>query len=53
MFAQVVSPDGESMIQIESEATLDTPACDLGLWVANDLKSKGALDLLNASSLHP
>jgi hydroxymethylbilane synthase len=49
MYAQVVSPDGESMIQIETEATLDTPATTLGLWVADDLKSKGALDLLHAS----
>ncbi len=49
MYAQVVSTDGESMIQIETEATLDTPATTLGLWVANDLKSKGALDLLHAS----
>jgi hydroxymethylbilane synthase len=48
MYAQVVSPDGESMIQIETEATLDTPATTLGLWVANDLKSKGALDLLQS-----
>jgi hydroxymethylbilane synthase len=53
MYAQVVSPDGESMIQIETEATLDTPAQSLGLWVANDLKSKGALHLLNAAPVHP
>jgi hydroxymethylbilane synthase len=52
MYAQVVSPDGESMIQIETEATLDTPAGDLGLWVANDLKAKGALDLIHAPIPH-
>jgi hydroxymethylbilane synthase len=47
MFAQVVSPDGETMVQVETEATLDTPAATLGQWVANDLISKGALDLLS------
>jgi hydroxymethylbilane synthase len=46
MYAQVVSPDGETMVQIETEATLDTPAATLGQWVAKDLISKGALDLL-------
>ena len=47
MFAQVVSPDGESMVQIETEATHDTSASALGEWVAKDLVSKGALDLLH------
>jgi hydroxymethylbilane synthase len=46
MLAQVVSPDGEAMIQIDTESTRDTPACTLGRWVADDLISKGALDLL-------
>lgn len=46
MIAQVVAPDGEAMVQIETEATYETPAATLGLWVADDLKSKGALDLL-------
>jgi hydroxymethylbilane synthase len=46
MLAQVVSPDGESMIQIDTEATYETPACSLGRWVADDLISKGALHLL-------
>jgi hydroxymethylbilane synthase len=48
MLAQVVSPDGESMIQIDTEATYETPACTLGRWVADDLISKGALNLLPA-----
>ena len=48
MFAQVVSPDGEFMVQIETEATLETSATALGEWVAKDLISKGALDLLNS-----
>jgi hydroxymethylbilane synthase len=54
MIAQVVAPDGEAVIQTETEATPDTPACELGQWVANDLKSKGALDLLAApATIHP
>src|SRR5216683_1850856 len=48
MLAQVVSPDGETMIQIDTEATYETPACTLGRWVADDLISKGALNLLPA-----
>jgi hydroxymethylbilane synthase len=47
MIAQVVAPDGEAMVQIDTEATWDTPSHILGNWVAEDLKSKGALDLLN------
>jgi len=46
MLAQVVSPDGEAMIHVDTEATYDTPACTLGRWVADDLISKGALNLL-------
>lgn len=46
MFAQVIAPDGESMIQIDTEASLATSAETLGQWVADDLKSKGALELL-------
>ena len=50
MYAQVVAPDGEAMVQIETEATLETPATTLGEWVAKDLISKGALDLLASPS---
>jgi hydroxymethylbilane synthase len=46
MLAQVVSPDGESMIQIDTEAAHSTTPEALGRWVAGDLISKGALDLL-------
>jgi hydroxymethylbilane synthase len=48
MLAQVVSPDGESMVQIDTEATYETPASTLGRCVADDLISKGALNLLPA-----
>ena len=46
ILAQVVSPDGETMIQIDTEATCETPSCTLGRWVADDLISRGALGLL-------
>jgi hydroxymethylbilane synthase len=46
MFAQVIAPDGESMVQIDTEASLSTSAETLGRWVAEDLKSKGAIELL-------
>ena len=48
MLAQVVSPDGEAMIQIDTEATYSTTPEALGRWVADDLISKGALDILPA-----
>jgi hydroxymethylbilane synthase len=50
MFAQVLAPDGEAMIQIDTETPLDTtPEC-FGQWVAADLKSRGALELLAATT---
>ena len=51
MFAQVIAPDGESMVQIDTEASLSTDAEALGRWVAEDLKSKGALELLASSAV--
>ena len=51
MVAQVVSPDGESMVQVETETTNDADPINLGLRVADDLKSKGALDLLAAPAV--
>ena len=52
MIAQVVAPDGEAVVQTETEATPDTSACSLGTWVADDLKSRGALDLISATAVH-
>jgi hydroxymethylbilane synthase len=49
MIAQVISPDGEAMVQVETEATPDTGPITFGKWVANDLIAKGALDLLPAT----
>jgi hydroxymethylbilane synthase len=44
--AQVLAPDGERMICASTEAPAGIAAPTLGLQVANDLKSRGALDLL-------
>jgi hydroxymethylbilane synthase len=45
--AQVVAPDGERMICFSAEVPAGIAARDLGLRVAEDLKSRGALDLLD------
>jgi hydroxymethylbilane synthase len=44
--AQVVSPDGEQMISLSSEAPIGIDASILGHRIAEDLKSRGALELL-------
>lgn len=44
--AQVLAPDGEHMICLSSEVPTGITATDLGLRVAEDLKSRGALELL-------
>jgi hydroxymethylbilane synthase len=51
MFAQVVAPDGDTMIQLDTEFPLSTDAKALGRAVAEDLKSRGALDLLSLSAI--
>lgn len=47
--AQVVAPDGEAMVQLDQiEPLIRQPSPTvLGLRIADDLKSRGALDLLN------
>ena len=46
----IAGPMGEAMIQTDTEATCNTiDPIALGLQVAEDLKSKGALDLLSAA----
>ena len=50
IYAQVVAPDGETMIQLDQVEPLNrriTPAA-LGERIAGDLKSRGALDLLRS-----
>lgn len=44
--AQVVSPDGESMLVGDLEGTLETPAVVLGERLATLLIQRGALELL-------
>lgn len=50
MIAQVVALDGEAMVQVETEAAPGTDPQTLGNWIAEDLKCKGALDLLSAKA---
>lgn len=51
MFTQVVAPDGDTMIQTDTEFPLSTDAEALGRAVAEELKSRGALDLLSSSAI--
>jgi hydroxymethylbilane synthase len=51
MIAQVVAPDGEAMVQVDTEAPCDTDPITLGQRVADDLKSQGALGLLSATAV--
>ena len=46
--AQVLAPDGERMICASTEVPTSIAARVLGLQVADDLKSRGALELLTA-----
>jgi hydroxymethylbilane synthase len=50
MIAQVVAPDGEAMVQVETEVASTTDPITLGNWVADNLESKGALDLLSTTA---
>ncbi|HEY8998327.1 MAG TPA: hydroxymethylbilane synthase [Edaphobacter sp.] len=47
MFAQVVASDGETMVQVDREFPLSTDAETVGRTVADELKLRGALDLLS------
>jgi hydroxymethylbilane synthase len=51
--AQVLAPDGERMICASTEVPAGIAAQTLGLQVASDLKSRGALDLLLAPATGP
>jgi hydroxymethylbilane synthase len=46
MYAQVLAPDGEHMICASVEVPAGIASCTLGLQVAEDLKARGALELL-------
>ncbi len=49
VFAQVIAPDGDSMAAIDMETPLSLSAEQLGEAVAEDLKSRGAMELLAPS----
>jgi hydroxymethylbilane synthase len=51
VFAQVVAPDGEAMVQLDTEFSLSTDAETVGNTVADELKSRGALDLLSPATM--
>jgi hydroxymethylbilane synthase len=46
--AQVLAPDGEQIACVTTQAPAGVAAVSLGLQVAEDLKARGALDLLAA-----
>jgi hydroxymethylbilane synthase len=48
MHAQVLAPDGERIACVTAQAPAGITAISLGLQVAEDLKARGALDLLAA-----
>jgi len=48
LYAQVLAPDGERMIYLSTEAPTDISSTTLGLDTAEELKSRGALELLTA-----
>ena len=50
MYAQVVAPDGDTMVQLEAESTHSADPIEFGQRVAAHLKERGALDLLAATA---
>lgn len=51
VFAQVIAADGESMVGLDTEAPLSIDAETLGQRIADDLKARGALELLAQSAI--
>ncbi|HEX2917618.1 MAG TPA: hydroxymethylbilane synthase [Edaphobacter sp.] len=49
IFAQVIALDGESMVALDLEVPLRADSEELGQMVADELKSRGAMDILSAS----
>jgi hydroxymethylbilane synthase len=46
LHSQVVAPDGEQVVAVSIDALTGISSCALGLQAADELKSRGALDLL-------
>lgn len=51
VFAQVIALDGESMVALDTNAPGSMDPETLGQSIADDLKSRGALELLNLSTI--
>jgi hydroxymethylbilane synthase len=51
VFAQVIAPDGETMVQLDETVPTSMDAESLGQWVGDELKSRGALELLTPSTI--
>ncbi|HTF71378.1 MAG TPA: hydroxymethylbilane synthase [Edaphobacter sp.] len=51
VFAQVIALDGESMVALDRKAPGSMDPEALGQSIADDLKSRGALELLNLSAI--
>jgi len=49
VFAQVIALDGESMVALDLQVPLPADSEELGQMVADELKSRGAMELLSAS----
>ena len=47
--AQVIAPDGEEMVCLNTEAPIGIDPITLGLEIADNLKSRGALELLHTA----
>ncbi len=52
LHAMIASPDGEQVVQVLHKAPLGTPATEFGATVAKDLKSRGALELLEHPTIN-
>jgi hydroxymethylbilane synthase len=50
LYAQVVAPDGEAMVQLSSTAPFDAKPMEIGQQLAADLIAQGALELLKPAS---
>jgi hydroxymethylbilane synthase len=51
IFAQVIAPDGESMVALDTKSPSSMDPETLGQGIADDLKSRGALELLSLSAI--
>ena len=50
LHAQVVAPDGEQVVTVTVDASSNLPALELGLQAVDELKLRGALEILSANT---